>query len=79
MALRLAWLFEHNILPDSVKELAKCIREDGNDGAHAGTISKIDAEDVLDFTYALLHRLYTEPKKLELAQKRRDDRRNPPA
>lgn len=75
LGLRLAWLFENGRLPAELKELAKCIREDANDGAHAGTLTKADAEDVLDFTEALLERLVTEPKRLEIAQQRREQRR----
>jgi hypothetical protein len=52
-----------------------CIKEDGNDGAHEGTLKKEDAEDILDFTVALLSRLYTEPERLRLAKLRRDKRR----
>lgn len=77
LGLRLQWLFEHNLLNSALKELATCIREDGNDGAHAGNLSKADAEDVLDFTYALLERLITEPKRIEEAEARRKARRNP--
>ena len=58
-------------------KLATCIREDGNDGAHAGTLTKADADDLVDFTIALLERLITEPKKLELAKERRETRRTP--
>ena len=76
LGLRLAWLFENELLPRALKELAKCIREDANDGAHAGNLSKADAEDVLDFTTVLLERLYTEPMRLELAEKRREARRD---
>jgi hypothetical protein len=72
---RLAWMFDHKILPVELRELATCIREDGNDGAHAGTITKADADDLVDFTIALLERLVTEPKRLELAKERRDARR----
>jgi Domain of unknown function (DUF4145) len=75
LGLRLAWLFEKGKLPLELRELAKCIREDANDGAHAGSLTKADAEDVLDFTEALLERLVTEPKRLEIAQQRRDLRR----
>lgn len=75
LGLRLAWLFESGKLPAELRELAKCIREDANDGAHAGTLTKEDAEDVLDFTEALLERLVTEPKRLEIAERRREDRR----
>jgi hypothetical protein len=40
-----------------------------------GYLTKDDAEDLLDFTTALLERLITEPKKLELAEARRQTRR----
>ncbi len=76
LGLRLAWLFDNGILPSSLRELAKCIREDANDGAHVGNLTKEDAEDLLDFTNALLERLITEPKKLEIAEKRRESRRS---
>lgn len=72
---RLAWLFDAGVLPTALKELAKSVREDGNDGAHAGTLSKDDAMDLLEFTEAFLERLITEPKKLELAEVRRKERR----
>ena len=61
------WLFDNAILPPTLRELAKCIREDADDGAHVGNRSKADAEDLLDFTMVLLDRLITEPKRLELA------------
>lgn len=79
LGARLTWLFDQGILPAALKGLASCIREDGNDGAHAGTLTKAEADDILDFTTALLERLYTEPKKLELAELRRAQRRQPPA
>ena len=75
LGLRLAWLFDNGKLPPELRELAKCVREDANDGAHAGTLTKADAEDVLDFTEALLERLVTEPKRLAIAEKRREFRR----
>jgi hypothetical protein len=52
-------------------------REDANDGAHVGNLSKEDAEDLLDFTTTLLERLGTEPKRLERAEARRKQRRKP--
>lgn len=76
LGLRLPWLFENGHLPEALRELSHCIKEDGNDGAHAGTLSEGDAEDLLDFTSVLLERLYTEPEKLRLAQERRDQRRS---
>ncbi len=75
LGLRLPWLFDNELLPNDLRELSACIREDANDGAHAGTLKKEDAEDLLDFTSALLERLYTEPEKLTLAAKRREARR----
>lgn len=75
LGLRLPWLINNDLLPESLRELSSCVREDGNDGAHAGTLVKEDAEDLLDFTVALLERIYTEPKQLELAKIRREARR----
>jgi hypothetical protein len=75
LGLRLPWLFDNQILPSELRDLAGCIKEDGNDGAHAGTLTKADADDLVDFTIALLERLVTEPKRLELAKERRDARR----
>jgi hypothetical protein len=77
LGLRLPWLFDNDLLPISLKELSTCVKEDGNDGAHAGTLKKADAEDLLEFTHAFLERLYTEPEKLRLAKERRDVRRKP--
>lgn len=75
LGLRLPWLFDHNLLPESLRELSSCIKADGNDGAHEGSLEKEDAEDLLDFTTALLERLYTEPERLRLAKERREQRR----
>lgn len=77
LGLRLKWLFDNNRLPEALRELSVCVKEDGNDGAHDGTLTKQEAEDLLDFTCILLERLYTEPERLRLAQQRRDARRNP--
>lgn len=75
LGLRLPWLFENGKLPIDLKDLSICVKEDGNDGAHAGTLTEADAEDMLDFTCALLERIYTEPERLKLAKERRDARR----
>ena len=79
LGLRLPWLFDNKVLPEALRDLSHCIKEDGNDGAHAGTLTKLDAEDLLDFTFALLERIYTEPKQIQLAKERRDSRRSPKA
>lgn len=76
LGLRLQWLFDNGRLPSSLRELAKCIREDANDGAHVGTLTPEDAEDLLDFTIAVLERLITEPRRLQLAEERRMARRS---
>lgn len=75
LGLRLPWLFDNRYLPEYLRDLSHCIKEDGNDGAHRGNISKEDAMDIVDFTTLVLERLYTEPKKVELAQERRTTRR----
>ena len=61
----------------TLRQLSTCVKEDGNDGAHAGNLSTEDAENLLDFTTILLERLYTEPERLRIAEERRIQRRNP--
>jgi hypothetical protein len=77
LGLRLSWLFDNNKLPSDLRELSACIHQDGNDAAHTGKLTKIDAEDLLDFTRELLERVYTEPARLKLAAERRANRRKP--
>jgi hypothetical protein len=77
LGLRLPWLFQNGKLPSDLRDLSTCVREDGNDGAHAGSLEKEDAEDLLDFTTALLERIFTEPERLRLAEERRAERRKP--
>jgi hypothetical protein len=76
LGLRLPWLLDNKILPEALRDLSACIKDDGNDGAHDGSLSREDAEDLLDFTSALLERLYTEPARLRLAEERRITRRD---
>jgi hypothetical protein len=78
LGLRLQWLFTNAHLPAELRGLSDCVREDGNDGVHRGTISPEDAEDLQDFTYALLERLYSEPGRLQQAEQRRAARRAVP-
>lgn len=77
LGLRLPWLFQHGLLAKDLENLSRCIREDGNDGAHAGTLLMDDAQDLIDFVRALLERLYTEPARLKIAEARREARREP--
>ncbi|MFY7003102.1 DUF4145 domain-containing protein [Acinetobacter pittii] len=72
---RLAWIFKNNILPSSLEDLSRCIKDDGNDAAHDGNLIKEDAEDLLDFSFILLERVYTEPYRIVAAEKRRATRR----
>ena len=76
LGLRMNWLFENELLSNDLKDLAECVQQDGNDGSHDGSLNRIDAEDLKDFCYALVARVYTEPQKLELAKQRRANRRN---
>ena len=75
LGLRLPWLLNNGYLPESLRELSSCVKEDGNDGAHEGTLTKEEAEDLLDFTSVTLERIYTEPKRLQIAKERRESRR----
>lgn len=75
LGLRLSWLFDNGILPLALKELSSCIKEDGNDGAHVGNLTQADADDLYDFCFMLLERLYTEPQRLTQAKERREARR----
>ena len=77
LGLRLPWLFDSQVLPAALRDLSTSVKEDGNDGAHAGTLTEAEANDLLDFTTALMERLYTEPERLRLAGERRASRRNP--
>lgn len=75
LGLRLPWLFDNGLLPEDLRELSLCIKDYGDDGAHYGVVAKVDADDILDFTFALLKRLFTEPKEVELARERQRERR----
>lgn len=77
LGLRLPWLFDHKKLPEDLRELSSCIHQDGNDGAHKGTLTEEETEDLLDFATALLERMFTEPERLKAAKLRRDERRKP--
>lgn len=71
LGLRMGWLFDNEKIPPSLKDLAECVKDDGNDGAHEGILDKESALDLEDFTRVLLTRLYTEPAQLEEAKRRR--------
>ena len=77
LGLRLPWLFDNNLLPEDLRDLSHAVKEDGNDGAHSGTMTGEDVDDLLDFTTSLLERIYTEPARVKLAKERREARRQP--
>jgi len=76
LASRLDWLFQQKLLAADLKELATSVREDGNDGVHDGNLAQGEAEDLADFSVALLTRIYTEPARIEVAKQRRQARRS---
>ena len=73
---RLEWLFKHQHLPSDLEDLSTAVKEDGNAGAHDGKLEVTDADDLYDFTFALLERLYTQPARLAEAKARRESRRS---
>lgn len=72
---RLDWLLEQGIIPASLADLVHGIREDGNDGAHDGTLTEVESNDLLDFAVLFLKRFFTEPAAIEEAKKLRIKRR----
>jgi tetratricopeptide (TPR) repeat protein len=75
LGLRLQWLFNTGRIDKALEDLSHCLKEDGNDGAHQGTLTAEDAEDLQDFANALLERLYSYPARLAAAGSRRSARR----
>ena len=72
---RLGKLCEQKSVPGELRELMVVVREDGNDGAHDGTLDKESAEDMGEFTARLLTHLFTEPAKVKAAKERRAQRK----
>lgn len=75
LAKRLFWLFENDHLPQRLRSLAKAVRENANDGAHDGTLTELDAEDLHDFSEALMYEIYTVAGKVGAIEVRRAQRR----
>lgn len=76
LADRMDWLFDNKHWPESLRDLATCIRQDGNDGAHDGDLGADEAEDLQEFTFLILEKIYTEPARIRLSQERRQRRKN---
>lgn len=75
LAPRLTWLFEQKLLPEDLLELSTAVKDYGNDGAHDGTLDDNEADDLYDFAFAVLERLYTQPERIAQMRARRDERR----
>lgn len=75
LAPRLRWLFDNRLLPADLKALSSAVKDHGDEGAHEGCLDQHDAEDIYDFAFALLDRLYSEPARIEAATARRAARR----
>ncbi len=79
MGARIGWLFDNGILPENLRELADCVRHDGNDGAHDATLTENEAIDLLEFTTQILEYFYTQPAKAKESKERRAKRNANPA
>lgn len=77
LAPRLRWLFDNQRLPNELRDLSDAVKANGDDGAHEGVLKLADAEDIYDFAFALLGRLYTDPARIAAAEQRRLARREP--
>jgi uncharacterized protein DUF4145 len=74
---RLNWLVGDGKIPEDLHDLAHGIREDGNDGAHAGTLTKDEADDLQEFSRELLERVYALPGRVKAAAERRAAKKAP--
>lgn len=76
LADRLDALCDDKHLPEELRELGVIVRQDGNDGAHDGTLDGETVRDLEDFTTRFLTLLFTEPARAKAAKKRRKERRS---
>lgn len=74
LGLRIEWLLNNGRLPESLRDLAECVKDDGNDGAHEGILDEKSALDLRDFSFILLDRIYTEVERIAAAKRRREER-----
>lgn len=73
---RLNWLFAQQKIAPDLKELSDVVRQHGNDGVHDGTCTIVDGEDLRDFTFEVLERVYTLPGRVAAAHARFAERRS---
>ncbi len=75
LAARIGWLFNNGKLPKDLKELAECIKDDGNVSVHVAGLTKEDAMETLRFTVMILEYVYTAPAQRKRAKQKRDTRK----
>ncbi|MDF2914249.1 MAG: hypothetical protein K0R96_2370 [Pantoea agglomerans] len=74
LGFRVEWLLNNGKLPEALRDLAECVKDDGNDGAHEGILDEKSALDLRDFSFLLLERIYTEVERIAEAKRRREQR-----
>ncbi len=74
LGFRIEWLLDNGRLPEALRDLAECVKDDGNDGAHEGILDEKSALDLRDFSFILLERIYTEVERIAEAKRRREQR-----
>jgi hypothetical protein len=72
---RLKWLFDNQKLPEGLRDLSLAVKDHGDEGAHDGSLTAHEAEDIYDFAFALLESLFTVPARIDAARRRREERR----
>ncbi len=72
---RLQSLCDEKQFAPGLQDLATAVCQDGNNGAHDGTLDRESVEDMAAFADRFLTQLYTEPARLAAAQKRREKRK----
>ncbi|WP_413716441.1 DUF4145 domain-containing protein [Sphingobium sp. B11D3D] len=76
LAPRLRWLFHHGRLPAELEGLSQAVKDNGDDGVHEGALTEEDAQDIHEFAFMLLERIYTLPARLEASKLRRLERKS---
>lgn len=75
LADRITWLIDKRHVPARLKGFAHEVRLSGNDGAHDGSLSIADVQDLYDFSDAYLREMHTAPGQLAEVEARRKARR----
>lgn len=73
---RLRWLFDEGLLGADLKDLSQAVKEHGDEGVHEGILGNEEAENIYDFAFELLSRMYTMPARLKDAAEKRAARKS---